>query len=110
VPDDAALSRRSVLLGTVAAGPLALAGQTEAAPTPSDKSPEFQFRLPRCDKMDGSTLRIVPSYIEAGMFREANCVTITDGERTALYVPLRIVTDDELEAERASWRRAHGAV
>jgi len=70
--------------------------------TLDDKSPEFQIRLPRCDKMDGSTLRIVPSYTEAGMFCEANCVTITDGERTALYVPLRIVTNDELEAERAN--------
>jgi hypothetical protein len=95
VPDDAALTRRSVLLGTVAAGPLAISGQTEAAPTLSDKSPEFQFRLPRCDKMDGSTLRIVPSYTEAGMFCEANCVTISDGERTALYVPIRILGHEE---------------
>ena len=102
MPDDAALSRRSVLVGTVAAAPFAMTRQTEAAIV--EKSPEFQFRLPRCDEMDGSTLRIVPSYIEAGMFCEANCVTITDGERTALYVPLRIVTDDELEAERADWR------
>jgi hypothetical protein len=107
VPDDAALSRRSVLLGTVAAPPLVMTGRTKAAIV--DK-PEFQFRLPRCDKMDGSALRIVPSYTEAGMFCEANCVTITDGERTALYVPLRIVTDDEREAERADWRRAGRAL
>jgi hypothetical protein len=61
---------------------------------------EFQGRLPRCERMDGSTLSIIPSYTEAGWFTEANCVTISDGERTALYVPLRIVTDEELEAER----------
>jgi hypothetical protein len=95
VPHDTGLSRRSVLLGTVASAPLGIATQTEAAPTLSDKTPEFQFRLPRCDKMDGSTLRIVPSYTEAGMYCEANCVTITDGERTALYVPIRILGNEE---------------
>lgn len=43
--------------------------------------------LPRCDKLDGSSLRIVSAYTEAGYFCEVNCVTITDGERTAVYVP-----------------------
>ena len=43
--------------------------------------------LPRCENLDGSTLRIVPSYTEAGRHCEANCVTITDGDRTATYVP-----------------------
>jgi hypothetical protein len=43
--------------------------------------------LPRCPALDGSTLRIVPAYTEAGQFCEANCVTVTDGERTAVYVP-----------------------
>jgi hypothetical protein len=45
--------------------------------------------IPRCEKMDGSTLRIVPAYTEAGRYQEANCITVTDGERTAVYVPLK---------------------
>lgn len=47
-----------------------------------------QKQLPRCEKMDGSSLRIVPAYTEAGQFCEANCITVTDGERTAVYVPV----------------------
>jgi hypothetical protein len=43
--------------------------------------------LPRCENLDGSSLRIVPAYTEAGQFCEANCITVTDGERTCLYVP-----------------------
>jgi hypothetical protein len=35
-------------------------------------SEEFQTRLPRCPELDGSTLRIVPSYTEAGAFTEAS--------------------------------------
>jgi len=50
---------------------------------PPMRAPE----LPRCPKLDGSTLRIVPAYTEAGLRCEANCVTLTDGERTAVYVP-----------------------
>lgn len=46
--------------------------------------------LPRCEHLDGSTLRIVPSYIEAGEFCEANCITVTDGERTVVYVPFAV--------------------
>lgn len=49
-----------------------------------------QEDLPRCDKLDGSSLSILPAYTEAGMFCEANCLTVTDGERTAVYVPLRL--------------------
>lgn len=45
--------------------------------------------IPRCPELDGSTLRIVPEYTEAGWFTEANVITVTDGERTALYVPFR---------------------
>jgi hypothetical protein len=55
---------------------------------PSDQDIKDQ-EVPRCEKLDGSTLSIVPAYTEAGMFMQANCVTITDGERTAVYVPLR---------------------
>lgn len=44
--------------------------------------------LPRCDEMDGSSLRILPRYTESGYFCEANVVWITDGTRTAVYVPL----------------------
>ena len=44
-------------------------------------------QIPRCPKLDGSTLRIVPAYTEAGEFGEANCITIADGERTVVYVP-----------------------
>lgn len=45
-------------------------------------------RLPRCDNLDGSSLRIAPAYTEAGYFCEANAVTITDGVRTAVYAPV----------------------
>lgn len=47
--------------------------------------------IPRCRELDGSTLRIVPADTEAGWFAEANVITVTDGERTALYVPFRKV-------------------
>lgn len=57
---------------------------------------DLSEQLPRCDNLDGSSLRIVPAYTEAGRFCEANCVTITDGERTAVYVPMRISTRHHL--------------
>ena len=44
--------------------------------------------------MEGEGLTIVPRYTEAGYFGEANCVTITDGKRTAVYVPLRVLSPD----------------
>jgi hypothetical protein len=34
-------------------------------------------------------LRIVPAYVEAGWFTEANAVTLTNGARTVVYVPAR---------------------
>ncbi len=85
--EDGAPNRRAVLLGGVAAAPFALSGSTSAAAAHNE---EFQSNLPRCERMDGSGLRIVPSYTEGGWFSEANCVTISDGERTALYVPAKI--------------------
>jgi hypothetical protein len=30
---------------------------------------------------------VVPAYVEAGWFSEANCVTLSDGEREVVYVP-----------------------
>lgn len=59
----------------------------DSDPTRSPLDPES---IPRCDELDGSSLRIVRSYTEAGRFCEANCVTITDGERTCVYVPLTV--------------------
>jgi hypothetical protein len=56
-------------------------------PMAAEQTEDFQARLPR--SMEGEGLRIVPAYTEAGYFGEANCITVTDGERTALYVPLR---------------------
>jgi hypothetical protein len=47
--------------------------------------------IPRCPMLDGSTLRIVPADTEAGRFREANCITVTDGERTAVYVAYKAI-------------------
>lgn len=102
--DTGTATRRSVLLGGVALAPLgsglgfpdraaaapgALTGLGFAEPAADDE--EFQSKLPRCDKLDGSTLHIVPDYTEGGWFCEANCVTISDGERTAVYIPLKIV-------------------
>ena len=45
--------------------------------------------IPRCEAMDGTGLTIVHAYTEAGYFQEANAVTLTDGTRTAIYVPIR---------------------
>lgn len=47
-------------------------------------------QIPRCEELDGSTLRILPAYTEAGQFCEARCIMVTDGERTAVYVPLKV--------------------
>jgi hypothetical protein len=41
--------------------------------------------------------RIVPTYTEAGKFEEANVITITDGQRYALYTALQIIEGQELE-------------
>ncbi len=49
-----------------------------------------QANLPRCSKHDGTTLKIVPAFTEPGAFEEVNAVTITDGERTAVYVPANV--------------------
>lgn len=61
----------------------------------NDASDDHHYALPRCDKLDGSSLRIVPAYTEAGRYCEANCIMVTDGERTAIYAPVRIVEPDE---------------
>ena len=49
---------------------------------------EFQASLPRSEDGMGGGLSIVHNNTECGCFSEANWVTITDGERTAVYVPL----------------------
>ncbi len=41
------------------------------------------------EPLEGSDLKIVPRYVEAGAFTEANCVSLTDGRRIAVYVPVR---------------------
>jgi hypothetical protein len=46
--------------------------------------------IPRCANLDGTSLYIVPAYTEAGMYCEANCITVTDGERTVVYVPVAV--------------------
>ncbi|WEX10262.1 hypothetical protein [Chelativorans sp. AA-79] len=43
----------------------------------------------QAEALKGTKLRIVPKYVEAGWFSEANVVTLTDGAREALYVPAR---------------------
>jgi hypothetical protein len=40
------------------------------------------------EPLDLSKAEIVPAYVEAGWFTEANCVTLTDGEYTAVFVPV----------------------
>lgn len=52
-------------------------------------------KIPRCEALDGSSLRIVPAYTEAGRLCEANAVTITDGERACVYVPFAAVKDEK---------------
>lgn len=54
-------------------------------------------KLPR--SMEGEGLSIVPGYTEAGYFMEANVVRITDGERTALYVPYKTVGDPKPQTD-----------
>jgi len=46
--------------------------------------------LPRCENLDGTSLRIVPAYTDAGDFVEANRVIIEDKDRRrAVYAPVR---------------------
>ena len=60
----------------------------------NDNEPDIRAEaIPRCLVLDGSTLKIVPAYTEAGWFTEANCITVTDGERTAVYVPYKTVRE-----------------
>lgn len=47
----------------------------------------WAFYVPMEGAPLAGTLTIVPKYVEAGWFSEANCVTLSDGERTKLYVP-----------------------
>jgi hypothetical protein len=68
---------------------------------PGDRSEDFQARLPR--SMEGEGLSVVPSYTEAGYFGEANVVTVTDGERTALYA--RCVQSGTVKPRRMTRRR-----
>ncbi len=63
-------------------------------PAAREASEEVQAALPR--STEGERLSILPRFTQAGYFGEANLVTITDGERTALYVPL---SPDPFEAE-----------
>ena len=35
---------------------------------------------------------IVPAYTEAGAYCEANCVTLTDGRDTAIFVPVESIS------------------
>ena len=57
----------------------------------SDRIPESEVMnylelAPRCDELDGSTLRIVPFYTEAGYFCEAQCIRIVDKDgREGIY-------------------------
>ena len=39
------------------------------------------------EALKGTDLKIVPSYVEAGAYLEANCVVLTDGSRNVVYVP-----------------------
>jgi hypothetical protein len=48
--------------------------------------------LPRSMEGEGLSI-VVGEYTEAGWFKEANVVKITDGERTALYVPFKTVAE-----------------
>jgi hypothetical protein len=52
------------------------------------RAPDPYETVPRCGNLDGSSLSIVVGNIEAGRFCEAHAVTITDGTRSAVYVPL----------------------
>jgi hypothetical protein len=88
------LSRRQALLGCAAA---LVSGSSFPAGASPDQSPIMgriidPETIPRRENMDGSSLRIVSDYTEAGWFGETNCITVTDGERTAIYVPLRPVS------------------
>jgi len=47
----------------------------------------YYHPLPGSRALDMAAARIKPAYIEAGQFCEANCVTLTDGNRDAIFVP-----------------------
>jgi hypothetical protein len=57
----------------------------------TDKPEIDPAELPR--SMEGEGLKILPFYTEGGWFTEANVIKVTDGERTALYVPYQTVKD-----------------
>jgi hypothetical protein len=48
--------------------------------------------------LDGTGLQIVPCFIEAGQFEEANVILVADKEgRAALYAPRQLVSMEELQ-------------
>jgi hypothetical protein len=70
---------------------------------PGERDENFSANVPR--SMDGRGLKIVKAYTDAGHRGEANCVIITDGKRTAIYVPLRIVELPEEEGDQQGMGR-----
>jgi hypothetical protein len=42
------------------------------------------------EPLEGTELQIVPSYVEAGWYSEANVITLTDVQRTAKYTPKKV--------------------
>jgi len=49
------------------------------------------------DPLKGTSVKVVPKYVEAGWFSEANCVLLTDGEREVLYIPEPPADDSDEE-------------
>lgn len=65
------------------------ARQGEVVTIADDEGRTADYRpLPGSRTLDMAVVRIKPAYIEAGRFCEGNVVTLTDGRRDAVFVPV----------------------
>jgi hypothetical protein len=55
------------------------------APWPSPRTRRYKAAL------QNDPVEILPEYTEAGAYCQANCVTLTDGKDTAIFVPVEPV-------------------
>ena len=56
----------------------------------SDGERAAAYAFSRGDQLDMTKLQLLPHYIEAGWFCEAQAVTLTDGAGQAVFVPVRL--------------------
>ena len=67
---------------------LAIAGVEGTAVRITDGKRSALYHQIEGEPLDLSTLAIVPAYVEAGWFTEANAVTLTDGRNKGIFIPV----------------------